>query len=470
MHQFVSGEVDVLVSTLIVETRARRAEREHDVREPRRPLRPRAALPAARPRRPLAPPRLLLPARARRGGRGRGAPPRRCSSTTPSSAPGYRIALKDMELRGAGNLLGPEQSRLRARRRLRHVPAACSTRPCSASMQGDGAPKLVPADVSLDVPAYLPDDYVVVAGGEARRLPAPHARSTTAGRDRGAARRGPRPVRPAARRRPRHSSRTALLRVVGGVLGVEGILVRGDEARITFRDSAVPRMKGLVGGVPRSAVPGRGAARASALAQADPARRRADARRARSRIAFSCLTCPLTSPSHRPCVFVQSLPSSRVVSPSPPARASRTPSPPTPTSPPRPRTRALGHAPRQSARQRPDRRRALEGERDDRRRAVGRLPAARHGGRAQRLSRRRRRCGAQADLRQHARLDDDRYAPREVPDLDEQPGSRVQRRRRRHHLGPAHPVRIPADGQRASHRRRPRRTRPAPSPCASWPR
>jgi transcription-repair coupling factor (superfamily II helicase) len=36
-----------------------------------------------------------------------------------------------------------------------------------------------------------------------------------------------------------------LLRILGGLLGIEGILVRGEEARITFRDSAVPRMKGL---------------------------------------------------------------------------------------------------------------------------------------------------------------------------------------------------------------------------------
>jgi transcription-repair coupling factor (superfamily II helicase) len=38
---------------------------------------------------------------------------------------------------------------------------------------------------------------------------------------------------------------TALLRVSGGAMGIEGILVRGDEARITFRDDAVPRLKGL---------------------------------------------------------------------------------------------------------------------------------------------------------------------------------------------------------------------------------
>lgn len=28
-------------------------------------------------------------------------------------------------------------------------------------------------------------------------------------------------------------------------MGIEGILVHGDEARVTFRDSATPRLKGL---------------------------------------------------------------------------------------------------------------------------------------------------------------------------------------------------------------------------------
>jgi len=37
----------------------------------------------------------------------------------------------------------------------------------------------------------------------------------------------------------------AQLRISGGLLGIEGILVRGDEARISFRPAAVPRMKGL---------------------------------------------------------------------------------------------------------------------------------------------------------------------------------------------------------------------------------
>ena len=42
----------------------------------------------------------------------------------------------------------------------------------------------------------------------------------------------------------RLGSRT-VLRLVGGEMGIEGIMVHGDEARVTFRDSAVPRLKGL---------------------------------------------------------------------------------------------------------------------------------------------------------------------------------------------------------------------------------
>ena len=38
---------------------------------------------------------------------------------------------------------------------------------------------------------------------------------------------------------------SAMLRVIGAELGVEGVLVRASEARITFRADAVPRLKGL---------------------------------------------------------------------------------------------------------------------------------------------------------------------------------------------------------------------------------
>jgi transcription-repair coupling factor (superfamily II helicase) len=155
---------------------------------------------------------------------------------------GYRVALKDMELRGAGNILGPEQSGF-----VHAVGFDMYLRMLDETVrrvvQGDGAPKLVPADVALDSPTYLPDEYL--ASGEVkldvyRRL----SRTTSpaeidAIRDEVRDRFGPLPPTADA------FFAAAQLRAIGGALGIEGILVRGNEARITFRDSAVPRIKGL---------------------------------------------------------------------------------------------------------------------------------------------------------------------------------------------------------------------------------
>jgi transcription-repair coupling factor (superfamily II helicase) len=155
---------------------------------------------------------------------------------------GYKIALKDMELRGAGNLLGAEQSGY-----VHAVGFDLYLRMLDETVQrlmrGDAPPRPQPADVSMDLPAYLPDDYMESQEAKLdvyKRL----ARFQTAEeiealrlelRDRF----GPLPAPAEA------MLSMALLRVVGGALSIEGILVRGEEARITFRDSAIPRMKGL---------------------------------------------------------------------------------------------------------------------------------------------------------------------------------------------------------------------------------
>ena len=72
---------------------------------------------------------------------------------------GYQIALKDMELRGAGNLLGPEQSGF-----VHAVGFDLYLRLLDETVtqlsKAEGQKPFVPADVSLDVPAYLPDDYI----------------------------------------------------------------------------------------------------------------------------------------------------------------------------------------------------------------------------------------------------------------------------------------------------------------------
>ena len=155
---------------------------------------------------------------------------------------GYRVALKDLEMRGAGNLLGPEQSGF-----VHAVGFDLYLRMLEETvrriMRGDDAPPPQPADVSLDLPAYLPDDYIESAAAKLdvyRRLtsqpdPGAIAEVRAEVRDRFG------PLPPEADR----YFALALLRQFGAPLGIEGILVRGDEARVNFRPDALPRLKPL---------------------------------------------------------------------------------------------------------------------------------------------------------------------------------------------------------------------------------
>jgi transcription-repair coupling factor (superfamily II helicase) len=155
---------------------------------------------------------------------------------------GYRIALKDLEMRGAGNLLGAEQSGF-----VHAVGFDMYLRMLEETVQrlmsGDVAPKLVPSDVTIDTPNYLPDEYVISQDAKIdvyKRLarysePRDVELLRTELRDRFG------PIPPPAEA----MLALAQLRIIGGGMGIEGILVRGDEARITFRDSAAPRVKGL---------------------------------------------------------------------------------------------------------------------------------------------------------------------------------------------------------------------------------
>ncbi len=158
---------------------------------------------------------------------------------------GYRIALTDLEMRGAGNLLGAEQSGfvhavgfevyLRmlddAVRRLR-------------ANQGQGdVQRVQPADVTLDLPAYFPDEYVP---SQEAKLDLYKRLSVVERADEIEAMRGE--VRDrfgAVPPQAQHVFAVAVLRLVGGSLGVGTILVHGDEARITFRQHAVPRLRAI---------------------------------------------------------------------------------------------------------------------------------------------------------------------------------------------------------------------------------
>jgi transcription-repair coupling factor (superfamily II helicase) len=155
---------------------------------------------------------------------------------------GYRVALKDMELRGAGNLLGAEQSGF-----VHSVGFDLYLRLLDETVrqlaQGEGARPFVPADVSLDQPAYLPDDYIPAQDAKLdvyRRLTA--CRTAAAIDDLQAEVRdrfGPLPPTAEA------LFASSLLRVLGAAIGIDGVLVRGSDARVNFRADAVPRLKGL---------------------------------------------------------------------------------------------------------------------------------------------------------------------------------------------------------------------------------
>ena len=155
---------------------------------------------------------------------------------------GYRIALKDMEMRGAGNLLGPEQSGF-----VQAVGFDLYLRLLDETvrniLRGDGGPKIVPADVSVDTPSYLPDDYVPSHEAKLdvyRRLSrVSDATEITALQHELRDRFGALPAQAQA------MLSVAQLRLLGGQLSAESILVRGNEARVNFRETAAPRMKGL---------------------------------------------------------------------------------------------------------------------------------------------------------------------------------------------------------------------------------
>jgi transcription-repair coupling factor (superfamily II helicase) len=161
---------------------------------------------------------------------------------------GYRIALKDLEIRGAGNLLGAEQSGHAQAigfdlylRWLEETVAALRADGRTGGRTDGMAPQ--PPEVVFDRPAHLPDTYIADDDTKLdlyRRL----ARAVASGeidelRREMRERFGPLP--PEADRLLDLSR----LRVLGGALGIQHILVRGDEARVTFRTGASPRMARL---------------------------------------------------------------------------------------------------------------------------------------------------------------------------------------------------------------------------------
>ena len=155
---------------------------------------------------------------------------------------GYRVALKDLELRGAGNMLGAEQSG-----QAHAVGFDLYLRWLEETVQAlrgqGGRETQPPPEVVLDRPAHLPDAFVGDDDTKLdlyRRLARAESPDEIDGlRSELRERFGPLPV----------ETETLLdmarLRVLGATLGIQHILIRGDEARVTFRAGVAPRMAKL---------------------------------------------------------------------------------------------------------------------------------------------------------------------------------------------------------------------------------
>jgi transcription-repair coupling factor (superfamily II helicase) len=152
---------------------------------------------------------------------------------------GYRVALKDLQLRGAGNLLGAEQSGF-----AQAVGFDTYQRMLDATVRrtrGEDTERApAPTQVSVEGEAYLPDDYI---GGSDQKLNLYRRLSRASSlaeldgledelRDRFGA-------LPEAAARFLASLR---LKVLGGQLGIDWIRVSGGTARLNFAPEALPRL------------------------------------------------------------------------------------------------------------------------------------------------------------------------------------------------------------------------------------
>ncbi len=155
---------------------------------------------------------------------------------------GYQIALRDLEVRGAGSLLGEDQSgfahAVGLDTYMRLMEEAVKR------LQGDPAKEQYPRpEVTMEAGAYLPDEYVADPHQKLhlyRRL----SRITESGEVGALAeeltdRFG---TLPPAATRLLHKTKLA---IAGRRAGVDGILVRGRRARVNFLPGVTVRMSGL---------------------------------------------------------------------------------------------------------------------------------------------------------------------------------------------------------------------------------
>ena len=241
MRRFVSGEIDVLVSTMIVESGL-------DV--------PNANTMVVHQAQNFG----LAQLYQLRGRVGRGHRRAYCYLVVPDNVhpdgerrlkvlehhtelgSGYRIALRDLEIRGAGNLLGAEQSGYA--HAVGYDLFLRWLNDTVKAMKNEDRDEEPPApEVILDLPAYLPDSYVTDNDAKLdfyRRL----ARASVVS-EIGALREE---LHDRFGTLPEQANRLLVvseLRALGAHLGIETIVVRGDNARLKFRVTAAPKLMRL---------------------------------------------------------------------------------------------------------------------------------------------------------------------------------------------------------------------------------
>ncbi|MFQ5536083.1 MAG: transcription-repair coupling factor [Gemmatimonadota bacterium] len=155
---------------------------------------------------------------------------------------GYSVALRDLELRGAGNLLGADQSGF-----AQQVGLDTYMRLLEKTVSRIRNPEQVPEypnpDVSLPGPAYLPEGYIADPGQKLhlyRRLSrAETRREIEALREEVLDRFGALP------KEVERLLDATLLRILGRRVGAERILVGRESARLSFRGGTSPRLTAL---------------------------------------------------------------------------------------------------------------------------------------------------------------------------------------------------------------------------------
>ncbi|MDP2956227.1 MAG: helicase-related protein, partial [Longimicrobiales bacterium] len=155
---------------------------------------------------------------------------------------GYSVALRDLELRGAGNLLGADQSGFANQVGL-DAYLRLLEKTVERMQKGEQEVEHPDPDVSLAGSAYLPEGYVEDSGQKLhlyRRLSKVRTRQEVDALGREMADRfGPLPEE------VRRLLDAAVLRILGRQVGVDRILVRDRAARLTFRPGVIPRVAAL---------------------------------------------------------------------------------------------------------------------------------------------------------------------------------------------------------------------------------